>query len=194
MTVEQVETLIAAALAAFDPGVGAPVLTATIPVLTAQLKTLDTDYIELLPAPGIGQYLQILQVWIHKLGDDDPLEELVTDRSVAGVNDYGEYGLLIVADDSLPKPWGYWSGNYESVWISNFADLLRLPDSSIEAGGIGGHGLGENQPLVLGFTPGLNGDRYYTPEGFDAFIAPVNDAILTLFIRYAVHSIYDFNR
>ena len=194
VTVERVETLIGAALAAFDPGVGAPVLTATIPVLTAQLKNLDTDYIELLPAPGIGQYLQILQVWIHKLGDDDPLETLDTDRSVAGINSYGEYGLLIVSDDSLPKPWGYWTGNYESVWVSNFADLLRLPDSSFRAGVIGGHGLSEDAPLVLGFTPGLNGDRYYTPEGFDAFIAPVNDAILTLFVRYAVHSIYDFNR
>ena len=193
MTVERVETLIAEALAAFDPGVGAPVLTTTVSITTAQIKTLDTDYIELLPAPGIGQYTQILQVWINKQGDDDPLETLDSDRSVAGINSYGEYALLFVADDSLPKPWGYWSGNYESVWVSNFADLLRLPDSSIQADVIGGHGLGENQPLVLGFTPGLNGDRYYTLAGFDAFIAPVNDAILTLFVRYSVHSIYDFN-
>ena len=194
VTVEQVDQLITEALAAFDPGVGAPVLTATIPVLTAQLKNLDTDYIQLIAPPGIGQYTQILQIWIHKLGDDDPLETLDSDRSVAGITSYGEYAMLFVADDSLPKPWGYWSGNYESVWVSNFADLLRLPDSSFRAGVIGGHGLGENQPLVFAFTPGLNGDRYYTPEGFDAFIAPVNDAILTLFIRYSTHSIYDFNR
>ena len=193
MSVEQAEQLIADALAAYDPGTGAQVLTSTISITTAQIKTLDTDYIELLPAPGIGQYLQILQVWINKQGDDDPLEELQTDRSVAGIETYGEYGLLIVSDDTPPKPWGYWTGNYESVWISNFADLLRLPDSTIQAGVIGGHGLSEDAPLVLGFTPGLNGDRYYTPEGFDAFIAPVNDGILTLFIRYAVHSIYDFN-
>ena len=64
---------------------------------------------------------------------------------------YGEYALLIVADDTPPKPWNYSTGNYESVWVSNFGDLLRRPDSTIVAGAIGGHGLGENQPL----RPGL---------------------------------------
>ena len=39
VTVERVENLIAEALAAYDPGVGAPVLTATVAISNAQLKT-----------------------------------------------------------------------------------------------------------------------------------------------------------
>ena len=197
---DAVNTLIDDAITALDiPGLiasavaagGSPPQTLTVPITTAQLKTLDTDYVELIPTPGIGQFVQVLQVWIHKMGDDDPLET-GTDNAVAGINNYGEYAMLFVADDTPAKPWGYWTGNYESVWVSNFADLLRLPDSSITAGVIGGHGLGENQPLVLGFTPGLNGTRYYTAAAFDEFMGPVNDAILTVFLRYAVHSIYQF--
>ena len=196
----QVQSLIDAAIAGLDipelvaqavAGGGAPPLTVSVPVLNAALKTLDTDYVELIPAPGIGQFVQVLQVWIHKFGDADPLET-GTETSVANINAYSEYAMLFVADDTPAKPWNYSTGNYESVWVSNFGDLLRLPDSSIVAGVIGGHGLGENQPLVLGFTPGLPGLRNYTPAGYDEFIGPVNDAILTVFLRYAVHSIYQF--
>ena len=196
----QVQSLIDAAIAGLDipalvaqavAGGGAPPQTVNVPVSTAQLQTLDTDYVELIPAPGIGQFVQVLQVWIHKFGDADPLET-GTETSVANINAYGEYAMLFVADDTPAKPWNYSTGNYESVWVSNFGDLLRLPDSSIVAGVIGGHGLGENQPLVLGFTPGLPGVRNYTPAGYDEFIGPVNDAILTVFLRYAVHSIYQF--
>ena len=36
------------------------------------LKNLDTNYVEILPAPGIGQYLEVMQFWIHKSGSDLP--------------------------------------------------------------------------------------------------------------------------
>ena len=189
MTVERVRELIAEALALI-PG-QSPILTATISIMTAQLKTLDTDYVELLPAPGLGQFLQIRQVWIHKLGSDVPLETGV-EAATVNLHRYGEYALLIVADDTPPKPWNYSTGNYESVWVSNFGRLLRRPDSDIVAGALGGHGLGENQPLVFGFTPGLPGVRNYTPEAYDEWLGPVNDAILTIFLRYETHSIYQF--
>ena len=40
----------------------------------AELKTLDTDYIELVPAPGVGAYIQVMQVWARKDGADVPPE------------------------------------------------------------------------------------------------------------------------
>ena len=190
VTVETVQELIDAAIANI-PG-ATPVETATVVISTAQIKTLDTDYVTLLPAPGIGQFIQIRQVWIHKMGSDAPLADGV-EAATSKVDAYGEYALLIVADDSPPKPGNYSTGNYESVWVDNFGDLLRQPDSSIVAGAIGGHGLGENQPLVLGFTPGLPGARNYMPEAYDEFIGPVDDAILTFFLRYETHSIYQFD-
>ena len=66
-----VKELIRAALDAFDPS-GAPVQTATVAVSNAMLKNLDTDYVEILPAPGLGSFLQIQQFWIHKSGSDLP--------------------------------------------------------------------------------------------------------------------------
>ena len=45
-------------------------LTAIVAVTNAQLKTLDTDYVTLIPAPGIGSYIQLEQLWVQKLGDD----------------------------------------------------------------------------------------------------------------------------
>ena len=190
VTVEEVEALIATAIGLL-PGV-TPVQTANVAISTTQIKNLDTDYVELLAAPGIGQFLQIRQMWIHKIGSDEPLET-GAEPATANVDRYGEYGLLIVHDDTPAKPWNYSTGNYSSVWIDNFGDLLRLPSSSFVAGAIGGHGLGENQPLVLGFTPGLTGSRNYTPEAYDEWIGPVNDALLTVFIRYETHSIYQFS-
>ena len=48
------------------------VQTATVAISNASLKNLDTTYIEVLPAPGIGQYLEVMQFWIHKSGSDLP--------------------------------------------------------------------------------------------------------------------------
>ena len=188
ITALDIPGIVAAAIAAS----GAPPMTVSVAISTAQLKTLDTAYVELIAAPGVGQFVQILQVWIDKSGHDHPLE-MGADDVTARVNSFGEYAMLFVADDTPALPWNYSTGNYEAVWVANFADLLRLPDNSIVAGVIGGHGLGENQPLWIGFTPGLPGDRYYTPAAFDEFIGPVNDASLNVFIRYAIHSIYQFN-
>ena len=78
ITALDIPGLIASAVAAG----GSPPQTLTVPITTALLKTLDTDYVELIPAPGIGQFVQVLQVWIHKMGDDDPLE-MGTDPAVA---------------------------------------------------------------------------------------------------------------
>ena len=46
-------------------------LTAIVAVTNAQLKTLDTDYVTLIPAPGIGSYIQLNQLWVQKLGTDE---------------------------------------------------------------------------------------------------------------------------
>ena len=38
----------------------------------AELKTLDTDYIELIPSPGAGKYISVDSVIMGKSGDDTP--------------------------------------------------------------------------------------------------------------------------
>ena len=41
-------------------------------ITNAELKTLDTDYIELAPAPGAGKYISVSSVVFNKSGDDNP--------------------------------------------------------------------------------------------------------------------------
>ena len=43
-------------------------------ITNAELKTLDTDYIQLLPAPGVGKFIQVNQAFVRKNGDDVPPE------------------------------------------------------------------------------------------------------------------------
>ena len=41
-------------------------------VTNAELKTLDTDYLELIAAPGAGKYIEVRTLWQTKNGDDAP--------------------------------------------------------------------------------------------------------------------------
>ena len=44
----------------------------SLTITNAELKTLDTDYIELVPAPGASKFLSVQLVSITKIGDDVP--------------------------------------------------------------------------------------------------------------------------
>ena len=71
---EAVEALIQAALAAYAPGGGSPLFQAQLWVTNAQLKTLDTNYRQIIAAPGAGKFIQVRQLWIQKHGSDQPPE------------------------------------------------------------------------------------------------------------------------
>lgn len=43
----------------------------TVEVNNAQIQSLNTDYIELVPAPGAGQYLEIERIWVQISGSDE---------------------------------------------------------------------------------------------------------------------------
>ena len=53
---------------------GPPQQSTTVVVSNAELKTLDTDYIQIAPAPGAGKSIQVNQVFLRKHGDDVPPE------------------------------------------------------------------------------------------------------------------------
>ena len=52
------------------PGRGAIERRIARTITNAEFKTLDTDYIELIPDPGPGNYVQIEQAWVRKNGVD----------------------------------------------------------------------------------------------------------------------------
>ncbi len=289
----QVEALIQTALAAYDPGVGAPVLTATIAISNASLKNLDTAYVEVLPAPGIGQYLEVLQFWIHKSGSDLPpthtpiyrlaispdvslseaealagnslthlfgdvpfpawdtphylyCGEAVTDRDIENLDGLDFAAQFVPAPnltvDGVAMKWWRTTVTYaDKASLSNrvgtrfrqdrmgtvstierFASLyllfqtdptevqplndgfrsvdrneldyvLRLPDSSIIAYSIGGQALIENTGLSFGVVVSGGDTGNWSAAAFDDYMEDVDDALLTLFVKFAVHSIYSFN-
>ena len=57
-------------------GLGTPtapvILQAERVVTNAEFKAMDDTYLEMVPAPGVGKYLQIEQVWMRKDGHDQP--------------------------------------------------------------------------------------------------------------------------
>ena len=59
-----------------DPGRDSdiPPLEVRLDISNAQLKQLDTQYHELIPAPGFRQFIEVEQVWLLKSGNDRPPE------------------------------------------------------------------------------------------------------------------------
>ena len=43
-----------------------------VEITNAQLKNLDSNYIELVEAPRAGKYIQVEQLWMEKSGSDPP--------------------------------------------------------------------------------------------------------------------------
>ena len=43
---------------------------ATVNINNAQIKTLDTNYIQLIAAPGVGKYIEVEEAWIKITGSD----------------------------------------------------------------------------------------------------------------------------
>ena len=293
LSVEQVEELIQTALAAFDPGTGAVVQTATVAISNASLKNLDTTYIEVLPAPGIGQYLEVMQFWIHKSGSDLPpvhtpiyrlaispdvnlseaealagnslthlfgdvpfpawdtphylyCGEAVTDRDIENLDGLDFSGQFVAAPnltvDGVAMKWWRTAVTYATKGdlsnrvgtrfrqermatvstIERFASLyllfqtdptevqplndgfrtvsryeldyvLRKDDSSIIAYSIGGQSLIENTALSFGLVVAGGDTGNYSAAAYDDYLDNVDDAILTLFVRFQAHTLYDFN-
>ena len=60
---------------AADPNV---ILTSSIEITNAELKTLDTDYIQVVPAPGAGKYIRIVDFFFTKTGTDQPHQAITS--------------------------------------------------------------------------------------------------------------------
>ena len=54
------------------PGAVPLILESIRTITNAELKNLDTTYIELVEAPRNGKYIQVEQLWMEKTGDDPP--------------------------------------------------------------------------------------------------------------------------
>ena len=171
-------------------GMGAsPLLVATVDVTNAQIKNLDTAYVELIPAVASNEYIKVDQIWFHKFGTDAPtIVSSAPKPNAESLDHYTNYILaMMVTNTAAALPLGADHGDY--IWVvggdlQDGGDLLRS-EPYVDGSGVGGHAFAEGTPLVLGLVAR---PANYSEAAWDEFIATVNDVSLRITIFYSVHS------
>ena len=129
-------------------GQGLVVVQSQAAATNAELKTLDTDYLEVIAAPGAGKYLQLHQAWTRKRGSDLPPEITRIYRSA------------VSADDTLTE-----TEALAGVLSTN--TFLALPDWSISSYLF--VGVGNTQPDLHGLNvPTVEEPHDYFDRVFEA--------------------------
>ena len=110
--------------------------------------------------------------------------------TVSTIERFASLYLLFQTDATEVQPL---NDGYRTVSRYELDYLLRRDDSSIIAYSIGGQSLIENTALDFGLVVAGGDNGNYSAAAYDDYMADVDDSVLALFVRYAVHSIYDFN-
>ena len=165
------------------------ILTAVVDVTNAQIKNLDTDYIELIPAVASNEYIKVDQMWFHKFGTDAPtITSSNPEPNAASIAHYTIYILaMLITNTAATLPLGGDRTDYIWVYGGDLSDggqLLRI-EPYVDGSGVGGHGFAEGTALVLGLVAS---PRRYSAAAWDEFIASVNDVSMRISIFYSVHS------
>ena len=170
-------------------GAGTDILTAVVDVTNAQIKNLDTDYIELIPAVASNEYIKVDQMWFHKFGSDAPtITSSNPTPNAESLDHYTNYIVsMMVTNTAAALPLGEDHGDY--IWVvggdlQDGGHLLR-PEPYVDGAGVGGHAFAEGTPLVMGLVAS---PRRYSAAAWDEFIASVNDVSMRISIFYSVHS------
>ena len=169
-------------------------------VSNAQLKTLDTDPIELIAAPGAGNYIEIIRVSVMASGSDLPTEDDSETYPTPDSNDIrGNAFLALVFPDGTTRtltPYGIFAGldrtyggaSRVKYWL--LRDVIAGADFSSKFR-IGSQDFYENQPFQLVLA--MNGtnqnriDQVYSEAAWDAYWATANDNTMTIEVEYFIH-------
>ena len=168
---------------------GSPLLVATVDITNAQIKNLDTAYIELLPAPAASEYLKIDQMWFHKFGADAPtITSSSPTPNAASLNHYTNYIIaMLITNPAATLPLGGDRTDYIWVYGSDLqqgGELLRA-QPYLDGASVGGHGFSEGTALVLGLVAS---PARYSAAAWDEFIGTVNDVSMRISVFYSIHS------
>ena len=170
-------------------GVASPLLVATVDVTNAQIKNLDTAYIELLSAPSVSEYIKVDQIWFHKFGADAPtITSSSPTPNAASLNHYTNYIIaMLITNPAATLPLGGDRTDYIWVYGSDLqqgGELLRA-QPYLDGASVGGHGFSEGTALVLGLVAS---PARYSAAAWDEFIASVNDVSMRISVFYSIHS------
>ena len=158
-----------------------PIQTATVPVTNAQLKTLDDTYIEVIPAPGAGRFIEIVRIRFNVSGSDEIPTSFpgttTDDQAVRNMLNSIRYSLLYVLDDSNGYPLFAYGGEFTTAYSERYTNLINQNGSLIFS--VGDQQLQENKALVFGFYLLLSdvfrtlmgqGAPYYSAASYDYFL------------------------
>ena len=117
----------------------------------------------------------------------------VAKPSLKDIAQYTDIATLFVGATGALTPL-HIRGTNEVVHVAsnNIGALLAVPDSSVLAEKVGGHGLAENKALFLGAIINYNRttDEFavYSADKFDEYMRPVTDFKLSIIVRYTIHT------
>ena len=161
-------------------------------ITNAELKTIDTDYIELIPAPGAGKTIKVEAIRTTHMGSDRPTYTAAIDP--LWLRAWMLYGFI--TDDTDPMPFDFSaplevSGSIQIVdGNRSFTGGLHAADGSVFKKCYGTQSLIEDTALVMGL--GINGGgnppdpSIYTEALFDQFMSTANDNTMVVDIDYYI--------
>ena len=167
-----------------------PAQTTTINVSNTQLKALNTTYLEVIPAPGVGNFIEVLSYELQITGAD-AVDGTTTDQMIQTVRSWMALSLLYDYSENVDYPLHSSSGEIALAARYNFGDShLFESATTLDAGYIaGGQPLANNKALMLGATVSIARsarDFAYDPTEWDHFWTGIDDKQMSFKVDYYV--------
>ena len=175
-----------------------PAQTANVAITNAQLKTLDTDPIEIIPAPGVGKVLEVLRWKWTFAGTDEPTATDTETNALTPdpktIHDRGFAALCyVLTTENSPYYLSFIGGDPRITnEVYHFAGegLRNIDTPRTLRTVVGNQALVENKSLQLAVT--FSESRrpvpyYYSEAAWDTFFATANDNTMAIELEYYIH-------
>ena len=168
-------------------------LTAAVTITNAELKNLNKVYHELIPAQGVGRFVELVRYRLQILGADVIDYDSLTSNEQR-IDAWMALNVLYINTPTQPYPLGLGNNPSEVSTLLHWgfnAPLFYSTTDTDERGVVGGQGLRENHALHLGCTIGIGrrfAATYYMDDWWDGYFAGVDDKSLRLEVDYFVHT------
>ena len=165
-----------------------------VSISNAQLRELDKTYIELIPAPGEGNYIDVINFWLTTAGDNQPnIENVPVDGiSPYDIDTWAYFALLYINNSIVSNP--LYAEESTSIHYYRLSELLAT-DPGVYGERVGGQSYRYNSALMAGvafiasFSNRVYGEaNAYSEDAYDTYIAPVMDKSFGIRLLYRILS------
>ena len=169
-----------------------PLQTTTLAITNDQLKALNLTYLEIIPAPGVGKFIEVSSWQISINGADEFTN--VTGVSVESVRSWMNISLLYDYTQNLDYPLHTSGGEISQAARYNFKDYgLFESTTDLEFNYIsGGQPLANNKALMVGATVGIGRAQrtfgYGSDARWDAYWLDIDDKAMSIELKYFIHT------